>query len=553
MPRLREEKRLREQRLLGIKTGVPVYVPPELTVKGFKLVFYDTTQTKVGQLGADVQFGKLSEIEFELMGFGCGAFSFILDSLPAFPVSYRTRVDVHPYFDATPWFSGFVQTVPKPGQRPPFRYIGFGFFEQLDWVLVTKAYASQEVSVIIKDIVQNTVAPSTQIAYNASKVETTAYTVTSISFDHIKAKDAIQQLANLVSGYEYGVDNSREFYFRAKHTDVHYYHWAGKQFQEVDLEEDPLAVRNKLYVKSGKIQEDGSNVVGTVSDSGSITTYGLREEVVTAPDVLDSADALEWAAQILAEKKNPKSKGKVANVIVDQTKTKIEASGLIRITAHEGTVYELPVDRVLYRISKEGILAELDCEQNPHPLEEILTEGIKASGDEQRLSDKRTKELYVAVAALQASVAALLAGSGKMCVSSDVTNSTTTLASITGLSFTVEANKIYYFRCFLKCDSPGVGTGIHFGASGPASPTLIFIKVHEWETGTPSIYRTDNLNAFDTKTSDPTFSGLKDRTIEGILVNGANAGTVQLKFASETAGQTVTVYAGSSGVWYKLN
>ena len=393
-PRLREEKRLREQRILGIKTGIPTYQPAELTIKGFKILVYDVSQTKVGELGADIQFGKVSEIEWELMDFGCGAFSFILDSLPPFPITYRTRVDVHPYFDTTPWFSGFIQTIPKAGQKPPYRYIGFGFFEQLDWVVVTGSYASQEISVILKDIIENTVAPNTQIAYNASKIEATSYTVTDISFDHTRAKDAIQQLANLVEGYEFGVDNSREFYFRAEDTNVNYSYWAGGHFQDVLIEEDPLAVRNKLYVKAGQIQTDGTNIVGNVLDQGSIDTYGLREDVVTAPDILNGADALAWAAQILTDKKNPKIKAKIVNVFLDQTKTKIEAAGKIRITAHEGTAYELPIDRVLYRISKDGILAELDCEQNPHPLEEILTEEIKASDDERRLQDKRTKELY---------------------------------------------------------------------------------------------------------------------------------------------------------------
>jgi hypothetical protein len=393
MPRLREEKRLREQRLLGIKTGIPTYVPPLLTVKGFKLIFYDVSQVKVGEIGADVQLGRISEIEFELMDFGCGAFSFILDSLPTFPITYRTRVDICPYFDILPWFSGFIQTIPKPGQKPPYRYIGFGFFEQLDWVTVTASYQSQEVSLIIKDIIQNTVAPNTQIAYNASKVEATSYTVTDISFDHALAKDAIQQLANIAQGYEFGVDDAREFYFRAIDTAVYYWYWAGRQFQDLEVEEDPLPIRNKLYIKSGQIQSGGSNIIGTVQDDASISTYGLREEVVTAPDILSTADALQWAGQVLAEKKDPKIKAKIINVLFDVTKARIEPGGNIQITTHDGVVYTLPMKRVLYRISAAGTLGEIDCGQNPEPLEEILVDQEKDMSEEQRLADKRAKQL----------------------------------------------------------------------------------------------------------------------------------------------------------------
>jgi hypothetical protein len=408
MPRLREEKRLREQRLTGIKTGIPTYVPPLLTVKGFKLIFYDTSQVKVGEFGADVQLGRISEIEFELMDFGCGAFSFILDSLPPFPVSYRTRVDVHPYFDTTPWFSGFIQTTPKPGQKPPYRYIGFGFFEQLDWVTVTASYQSQEVSLIVKDIIQNIVAPSTQIGYNASKIEATTYTVTDITFDYAFAKDALQQLANIAQGYEFGVDDAREFYFRAIDTEPHYFYWAGRQFQDVDLEEDPQGIRNKLYVKSGKIQEGGTNIVGSVSDPGSISAYGLREEVVTAPDILNSDDALQWAGQVLAEKKDTKVKAKIKNVLFDTTKAKIEARGKIVITTFDGSVYTAPLMRVLYRISSAGTLGEIECGAVLIPFEQQFVGQLKRMDDEQRLSDKRTEELSTEISAEAAKVSPLI-------------------------------------------------------------------------------------------------------------------------------------------------
>ncbi len=391
---LRQEKRLREARLLGIKTGIPTYIPSVLETKGFKLKFYNLSDLKIGELGADVKEGHVSEIEFELMDFGCGAFSFVVDSIPSFAISFRTRVDIHPYFDSTAWFTGFIQTIPLPGQKPPYKYVGFGFFEQLDWVTVTASYPNQEVSLIVKDIIQNFVDPPTQIIYNAAKIETTSYTITDIKFDHAFAKDALQALANIAQGYEFGVDNSREFYFRAVDTAVQYYYWAGVQFQDIEIEEDPLSIRNKLYVKSGKIQTDGTNWIGSVSDAASISAYGFREDIVTAPDILNTLDALEWAEQILAEKKDPKAKAKIKNVIFDVTKAKIEAKGKVRITAHEATTYILPIKRVLYRISAAGILGEIECGAVLIPFEEHLVGQLKRLGDEQRLSDKRTKELY---------------------------------------------------------------------------------------------------------------------------------------------------------------
>lgn len=362
MARLRELKRLREDRFAGVEVGKPVYVPPELDIRGFKVRFYDTSDVKIGELGSDVKIGRVEEVEFELMGFGCSAFKLTIDDYPGFDILYRTRLDIHPYFDVTPWFTGFIQSIPQPGQKRPFTYLGFGFFEQLDWVLITDSYESQEVSVIVKDIIQNTVAPSTQIVYNASKVDVTAYTVESMNFDHIPAKDAIQALADIAQGWEFGVDNSREFYFREIDTDVYYHYWASKHFQEVELVEDPHAIRNKLYVKLGQIQESGSNIIGEVHDDPSIASYGLREMVITAPEMIDSDDALQWAAQILAEKKNPEVKAKIDNVLLDADKLIIDSKGKVRLTAYEGSEYTLAIKKVGYSIAKSGILATLELE-----------------------------------------------------------------------------------------------------------------------------------------------------------------------------------------------
>jgi hypothetical protein len=512
MPRLREKKRLREQRILGIQTGIPTYLPPELETRGFKLNFYDLADNKIGEIGSDSKKGRISDIEFELLDLGCGAFSFILDEMPeefkyktelllngnfeandigdppdnwtpagsallttqsggksrkcmriqenggenpratqdvtvvpgkkykligyvkkgteatyrlrivdktngmavydtldkeagddwslgiekvviappgcveirilltqtcaaqagttiyfdefSFTLGedlpYRTRVDIHPYFDPVPWFTGFIQTIPQVGQKKPHEYSGYGFYEQLDWVLVTGSYENQDAANIVKDIIQNKVAPNTQIIYNASKVETTGYTVQSIDFDHTPAKDAVQTLADMAQGFEFGVDNSREFYFRSKDTNVNYSFWVGKHFQDIEIQENPHTVRNKLYIKMGEIQTGGSNIIGSVQDNSSISSYGLREDIIDAPEILDSADATQWANEILAKMKNPEIVAKISNVIFDKTKVKIEAKGKVRITIFDGTEYELYIEKVNYKISSAGILGQLD-------------------------------------------------------------------------------------------------------------------------------------------------------------------------------------------------
>jgi len=367
MPRIREGERYREGKLLGIEVGIPEYAPADLGVIGFKIKFYDTLDNKIGEIGSDVKHARISQAKFELMDFGCGSFSFVLDDEPPFDLTFRTRVDIHLYFDEVAWFTGFVQDIPQPGERKPFVFEGFGFFEQLDWVQVDADYQSEEVSDIVKDIIENTVAPNTQIIYNAAKIEATGYTVEDADFYLIKAKDAIQQLADIAQGFEFGVDNVREFYFRPIDTDTKYELWTGKQFQYLNIEENPHTVRNRLYVKVGLIQgegfgyiKEGSNCIGSVEDAVSIATYGVREDVISAPDVLNVDDALQWAAQILAEVKDPKIKAKVVNVLFDKTRTKIDSVGKARITGHEGSEYELKIEKVAYSISSKGILGSLE-------------------------------------------------------------------------------------------------------------------------------------------------------------------------------------------------
>ena len=372
MPRLREAKRLREHRILGITLGVPTvpYTPADPgALRGFKLKFYNLSDVKIGELGSDVKTGIVANVNFELMALGCASFSFTCDDEPDFTIAYRTRVDIHPYFDSTPWFTGFIQVLPQPGKKRPYEYSGFGFFEQLDWVTVTETYGPQDIQDIVKDIIQNIVAPATQIIYNASKIEATGYTVESLDFYVAYAKDAIQSLADMASGFEFGVDNSREFFFRAMDSDVHHSFWVGKQFQEIEIQENPYTIRNRLYIKVGLIQgegfgyiKEGSNCIGYEDDATSIAAYGLRESVVTAPDVLDIDDAREWAKQLLSKVKDPEIKAKVKSIIFDLTRTKIEATGKARITTAAGVEYELFIKRIAYSIASGGILGDMDLE-----------------------------------------------------------------------------------------------------------------------------------------------------------------------------------------------
>ena len=140
---------------------------------------------------------------------------------------------------------------------------------------------------------------------------------------------------------------------------------------------------------------------------------------------------------------------------------------------------------------------------------------------------------------------------GVMSVKANVTNATTTAASVTGLAFGARANKNYGFRFILKTTTAATTTGIHFQFSGPASPTSFFAVVRQWLDG--PVANTEWLTAFDSSTVAANYAQNTDVVIEGFLVNGANNGIVQLKVDSEVGTSTVTVYAGSWGIWHLLD
>jgi hypothetical protein len=392
MARMREA-RFREAAFAGLQLGIILYPPSVLQDRGFKLTFFNTADVKIGELGTDVKDVRVSDVTLELNDFGCGSFSFVVDEIPTFNIGYRTRVAIAPYFDSLPWFMGFIQRRPDPGARKPFEFSGFGYFDQLDWVTVTRSYSNQDIALIVKDIIETIVSPKTAVIFNAAKVETTGYVTSgTIDFDHVFAKDAIQSLADIAQNFEFGVDNQREFYFRAIDTTVKTSVWQGKHFQAAEIAVDPQGIRNKLYIKSGQIS-GGSNIIGSVDDPASIAEHGLREDLITAPDLLNSTDATRWANYILGQKKDPVIQAKVINYFLDREKAKIAALGRIRLTTEDGAEYTLPVKRVTYKMNAAGIMADIELGRVIVPFEQHLLDILRRIQEESRLADKRTAQL----------------------------------------------------------------------------------------------------------------------------------------------------------------
>ena len=132
----------------------------------------------------------------------------------------------------------------------------------------------------------------------------------------------------------------------------------------------------------------------------------------------------------------------------------------------------------------------------------------------------------------------------------DVTNSTTSFADITGLSFAVVAGS-YAFKAQLLCTSAATTTGAKFSINGPTATIMAYI-VDQANTATTT--RIDCRAAYDSggPSSQTPSGGTFYATIEGIITVSAT-GTVVMRFGSGVAASAIVVKTGSVLSYRKTN
>lgn len=140
-------------------------------------------------------------------------------------------------------------------------------------------------------------------------------------------------------------------------------------------------------------------------------------------------------------------------------------------------------------------------------------------------------------------------------VAADVINATVSFADVTGLVAPVAANRKYAFQAWLFHHGNAVTSGHRFAVNGPAAPNLF--KVGSWSSEKPTgLTMTDMgvgmVTAYDTaiglylNTPGATAAAAMLTIISGLIENGANAGNLAIRFASEVAvAAGITVQRGS--------
>lgn len=129
---------------------------------------------------------------------------------------------------------------------------------------------------------------------------------------------------------------------------------------------------------------------------------------------------------------------------------------------------------------------------------------------------------------------------------SDQNSTSSSLADVSGLGATVAANTDYHFCAILLWTTSSSTEGIGFAVNGPTSPDGIVYNVFADRAGAlvgaSGCGTSYDTNIYQTIGSTSTRCAI----IEGVFRNGANAGTLAMRVASETGGaNSCNVLAGS--------
>lgn len=127
----------------------------------------------------------------------------------------------------------------------------------------------------------------------------------------------------------------------------------------------------------------------------------------------------------------------------------------------------------------------------------------------------------------------------------------TTLADVTGIAFALLANTAYKFEISFVFRSAATTTGVKLALTCPASPTYISgnVWIPRAADGAGSVWNGTIKASGDAVVSDAVEEANVDYEafIRGTIVNGANAGNLQLQAATEVAASGITPKAGTGG------
>lgn len=260
----------------------------------FQILNYD----KYGDLKND--FSKIATIGWDYLRIGgCGQANVILKS------KYNSQIDrsikpsdeIRVYIDNKLRYSGKLQRRIRrvTVEDEEIALIFYGYVNELDDIIVDQTYAEQEISEVVKDILDNNIIGVKKITYDAADIESTDYTVQSVDFNHSCA-DAIRFLAELAGDVEWGVDRNKKFYFKRRERTVKRAYILGRDVADYldEFKYEDVVNRVRVHGSNGLIVNNPS--------SQSISIFGERQKNLFESSIVEGSDANRLAAVTLKNK-----------------------------------------------------------------------------------------------------------------------------------------------------------------------------------------------------------------------------------------------------------
>jgi len=266
-------------------------------VVGAIVEVYDNTYAYKGVYQTGV--GNFLGLEFTLDDSGCRNFTLFFAGYQ--DIIKKDIIKIKLFDSLDYFFTGVVRREPIDGStKQEYNYSGYGLNDYLIRANTESlSYSSKTINYIVNDLVDNVVVTKTPIIKNVTKIDSLSTVITSINFKYVSLLQAFEQLKAIAQSdgneYKVGVDETGEFQFKARRTDIITTLTVGKKGRYgIDNyePEDTLEERSKYYV----LNKDGT-LITTVSTSENIDLY---EDKITAPDIAD-ADVPNWANGILLQ------------------------------------------------------------------------------------------------------------------------------------------------------------------------------------------------------------------------------------------------------------
>ena len=171
---------------------------------------------------------------------------------------------------------------------------GFGYQSELKDIVINENYSSTEISVIVKDVLDNYIVPNTNITYDSADIVATGFTPDDLEFSYVTALEVMKKLADITGSREWGVDKDKKFFFKEKTSDIGiFYHLTGGKILDFNLDGSSREIINKVIVIGGDVA--GSKFVYTKNYTQNQNKYKRRDRVIQNSAVVSNSVAEQLA------------------------------------------------------------------------------------------------------------------------------------------------------------------------------------------------------------------------------------------------------------------